>query len=109
MASAPLPTATVDEITGVINEDEGIRSRGLEEFRTAIAAAQGSDPKFPALIRTDDLFLLAFLRARKYEVSRALVCLKSFCTFWHENPTLINGLCAATIKRVYDMGFMTCL
>ncbi len=106
---ASLPTATVDEVSGVINEDEGIRARGLEEFRAAIDAARAADPKFPALVRSDDLFLLAFLRARKYEVARALICLKSFCSFWHDNPTLINGLCAASIKRVYNMGFMTVL
>jgi len=97
--------ASVDPDTGAILENEEVRSRGLAELRSAVAA----DKSFPPLVRTDDMFLLAFLRARKYETTRALACLRSFCTFWHGNPSLINGLCASEVRRVYEMGFMRTL
>lgn len=36
--------------------------------------------------RQDDVFLLAFLRCKKYRVNDAFATLRNFCNFWHLNP-----------------------
>ena len=95
--------ARVDPVTGEVLETEELRMEGLAQLRRAIAAAGFRE------VRKDDQFLLAFLRARKYEVPRALEVLKNFSNFWYSNPTLINGLCAEKIRRVYDLDFLRAL
>ena len=104
-APAPLK-AKVHDVTGEILEDEVLKAAGLAQLRAAIVEAQkNKDTAFP-VVREDDLFLLAFLRARKYEIPRALLVLRTFSRFWHNNPTLINGLSSSVIRRVYELGFM---
>jgi hypothetical protein len=100
--SVPLK-ATVDAVTGEILETPELRIEGLAQLRAAIAADQAKTPGWKS-VRADDQFLLAFLRSRKFEIPRVLPVVRAFSHFWFSNPTLINGLCAATVKRVYDLG-----
>ncbi len=58
--------AQVDPVTGAILETAQLREEGLRDLRAAMAACEQPYP------RTDDQFLLAFLRARKYNVEKAL-------------------------------------
>lgn len=105
--SLPSPLcAEVHAVTGEVLESPELRAEGLRQLRVAIAAAQAKDAKAPPLVRDDDAFLLAFLRARKYEIPRALKVLLTFCRFWGENKHIIDGLCVAKIRRVYELGFM---
>jgi hypothetical protein len=97
MASAPALKCELDPTTGEIIEDEALRAEGLAQLRRAIAAAQAKDKSF-VLVREDAQFLLPFLRARKYEVPRALVCLKSFCAYWYGSPGVVEGLCGERVR-----------
>ena len=56
--------AELDEFTGEVLESEALRAEGLLQLRVALAAARSKDKKSPPLVRDDDAFLLAFLRAR---------------------------------------------
>ena len=121
MATAGLPSplkAEVDPVSGRIMETPELRAEGLKQLREAIAVARTEGIKVPPtapfflakaplplapLVREDDAFLLPFLRSRKYEVRRALMCLNSFCVFWRDNARLIDGLCVAKIRRVYEV------
>ena len=106
-APAPLKAA-LDERTGEIVEDEALRAEGLKQLRAAVAAHAAKHPKFQ-LVRDDNQFLLPFLRARKYEVDRALKVLISFCEFWFGSPSIVNGLCGAKVRATYELGYMTLL
>lgn len=56
--------------------------------------------------RDDDRFLLAFLRARKYDVPRAAELVGNFARFWYSHPDLINGLCAEKCRPFLEMHMM---
>ena len=87
--AAPLK-APVDPLTGEILETPELRAEGLAQLRAAIAADQAQAPGWKT-VRDDDVFYLAFLRARKFEVLRTLPVVRSFSQFWYANPSLING------------------
>ena len=102
-AKAPLPQplkAEVHAVTGEVLESEELRAAGLSQLRAAIAAAQANPKTAFQEVRTDDQFLLSFLRARKYEIPRVLLVLRTFSQFWYANPNLVNGLCASVVRRV---------
>lgn len=104
-AEVPIEGIVVNEETGRISETPEARVEGLRRLRIAMeeAVKNGKIERFP---RTDDQFLLAFLRARKYKISSSMEVLLNFSKFWYNNPELINGLCAARVRRVYEMGMM---
>ena len=84
-AKAREPQAAVDPVTGAIVEDAASRAAGLAALRAALAAALAADASI-RLPRDDDRFLLAFLRARKYRVSKACEVVLSFAKFWYCTP-----------------------
>ena len=105
-AAAPRePQAAVDPVTGAIVEDAASRAAGLAALRAALAAARAADPSL-RLPREDDRFLLAFLRARKYRVSKALEVVLSFGRFWYAHEDLVDGLCAKEVRDVWSLGLM---
>lgn len=99
--------AALDPITGRVLEDDSIRANGLVKLRERIALELEKDPslRFP---RTDDRFLLAFLRARKYRVDKAFDVLLNFSRFWYDpdNREIIEGLCAERVRDVWSLGMM---
>lgn len=55
-------------------------------------------------IRTDDAFLLRFLRAKKFEYDRAYNLLLSHFQMKKENPKLFENLCPSAVKHVLEAG-----
>lgn len=90
--------AEVHEVTGEVLESEALRVEGLRQLRAAFAAQK----KAPKLVRDDDAFLLAFLRARKYEVPRALKVLNTFCSFWSSNAHIIGARAAWRADTIHS-------
>jgi hypothetical protein len=101
MSSAPANKASVDPETGRVLETDELRTASLAALRSSIRAAV-SKGEFK-LVRDDDAFLLAFLRAKKHDVPKALLTIKNFSKFWYESPAVVEGLCAAKCRRVYDV------
>lgn len=93
--------APVDPVTGRVLETPELRAAGLAELRTRMAAAVAAGEFTP--VRDDDQFLLAFLRCKKYDMVKALATVKNFCEFWHGSPAVVEGLCAAKCRRLYDL------
>lgn len=61
-----LPAALASAAEEKLGETQAVRIAGLVALRARLAA-----PTAPTLPRTDDMFLLAFLRRHKYDVARA--------------------------------------
>jgi hypothetical protein len=59
-----------------------------------------------SLFLPDDQFLVAFLRAKKYRIKDAFATVQNFANFWYRKADLIEGLCAAKIRGVYNIGMM---
>lgn len=55
-------------------------------------------------IRTDDAFLLRFLRAKKFEYDRAYNLLLSHFQMRKENPKLFENLRPSAVKHVLEAG-----
>lgn len=108
MASgAPFPKGNdvVDPITGKILETPELRENGLKELHALMkeCVSTGKVARYP---REDDRFLVAFLRARKYDVPRALELVNNFAAFWYSKASIIDGLCAARCRRFVELGMM---
>jgi retinaldehyde-binding protein 1 len=99
--------AALDPETGKVLEDDIIRANGLMKLRERISQALAKDPSI-RIPRSDDRFLLAFLRARKYRVDKAFDVLLNFSKFWYdpENKEMIEGLCAERVRDVWSLGMM---
>lgn len=80
--------APTDPVTGKVLETDDIRADGLRQLRVLMEQSirEGKVAKFP---RTDDRFLLAFLRARKYNVAKAHMVLCNFTAMWY-NPKCVH-------------------
>lgn len=76
-----------------------MKADGLARIRTLMAK---KDLKWP---RTDDSFLLRFLRARKYKIEKAFEVLVNYTKFANENPEVFKDLTAASVRKVYEMNF----
>jgi hypothetical protein len=61
--------AQVHPVTGEVLEDEALRARGLALLRARMAAVL-DEKLLEKFVRDDDQFLLAFLRARKYNIEK---------------------------------------
>jgi len=59
--------------------------------------------------RTDDAFLLRFLRARKFDYDRAYNLLVSYYTIRASNADMIGRMTPSSVEHVYDSGAVTLL
>ena len=54
--------------------------------------------------RTDDEFLLRFLRARKFDLNRAYNMLVNYYTIRASNVDILGHITHSCVERVYDYG-----
>lgn len=59
--------------------------------------------------RTDDAFLLRFLRARKFDYDRAYELLINYYTIRETNKDVIGNLIPSAVEHIYDSGAVTML
>ena len=59
--------------------------------------------------RTDDAFLLRFLRARKFDYDRAYNLLINYYTIRANNLDIIGHITPSSVEHVYDTGAITIL
>lgn len=100
--------SVVDPVSGRILETPELRARGIAQLRGKMAAHLESKAveQYP---RDDERFLVAFLRARKYNVDRAFELVNNFATFWYTKRHLIDGLCAEKCYGFARLGMMKML
>jgi CRAL/TRIO, N-terminal domain len=59
--------------------------------------------------RTDDAFLLRFLRARKFDYDRSYTLLVNYYTIRAQNPEVFSGLKFNMVEHVFDSGVLSVL
>jgi len=59
--------------------------------------------------RTDDAFLLRFLRARKFDYDRAYNLLVNYYTIRASNTDIIGHITPSSVEPIYDHGVATVL
>ncbi|KAH8026035.1 hypothetical protein HPB51_015384 [Rhipicephalus microplus] len=93
-----LPTRLVERAKTELNETPQRRADALEELRALL------DGEVTVLkSRTDPLFLLRFLRARKFDVPAAFQLLCNYYRMRFENPDLYHNLYPSSVKEVFDL------
>jgi len=93
---------------GAIYETPEIRTKGLEDLRALMKEKLHNEPTFQ-YPRTDDQFLLPFLRVGKYNLKKAFTRLNNFAEFWYSKRNIIEGLNASKVRDVYGDGMMQLL
>ncbi|XP_077989664.1 alpha-tocopherol transfer protein-like [Glandiceps talaboti] len=81
-----------------LNERADTRQKHIQALREKTKSRP--DIKF----RTDDAFLLRFLRARKFDVDRAFKNLEKYYDIRHEYPEVFDDLSVARLKHVWEAG-----
>ncbi|XP_002740576.1 alpha-tocopherol transfer protein-like, partial [Saccoglossus kowalevskii] len=86
-----------------LGETPDVRTKALAEIRKRL------HDRPDLLCPKDNLFLLAFLRARKFEVDRAFTLLVNWCTMRTNRKDLYGDFTAASIRDAMETGFMATL
>ncbi|KAH7968918.1 hypothetical protein HPB52_012624 [Rhipicephalus sanguineus] len=93
-----LPVHLEERARTELNETPQRRDDALKELRALVdAEATVLTP------RTDPLFLLRFLRARKFDVAAAFQLLCNYYRMRFENPDLYQNLYPSSVKEVFDL------
>ncbi|GFS38929.1 alpha-tocopherol transfer protein-like [Nephila pilipes] len=79
-------------------EDEDTRVHSLKLLRTMLKEEKG------LCWQDDDLFLLSFLRARKFDVKRAFSVMKNFYSVMGKHHELYSNFNYADVKRTLEEG-----
>lgn len=93
---AALSDALLDKAKKELKENRSTRSHDLQKFRERVLAQRGLE------CPTDDAFLLRFMRARKFDLDRALALLKRYYEVRNEYLDMFSDFKPSTVKQVYD-------
>jgi len=86
-----------------LNEKEKWRERDIQALRDMVLAHKGLKA------RTDDAFLLRFLRARKFDYDRSYALLINYYTVRAQNPDIFSGLKFDMVEHIYGSGILSVL
>ncbi|KAH9490565.1 hypothetical protein Btru_034130 [Bulinus truncatus] len=94
---------TLEKAKKELNEDPDTRLIEVKTLRTRLE-------KVPGLkARTDINFLLAFLRASKFDQERAFQLVKNYYNIRRESPEIFDDLKPSRVRNVFDDGIMEVL
>ncbi|XP_033730024.1 alpha-tocopherol transfer protein-like [Pecten maximus] len=93
-----LPQELVEKAEKELNEKPQWRSRDIQALRDMVVKQR--DLK----IRTDDAFLLRFLRAKKFDYDRAFQLIMNHYKMKVENRELFTNFRPSAVKHVLDDG-----
>nr|CAH7741002.1 unnamed protein product [Callosobruchus chinensis] len=96
------PQELLDWAKENLNEDPETREELLEELRNLIYERGECTPH-----RTDDAFLLRFLRARMFNVRKAHRLLVNYYEFKENNPEFYDGVNLRGLLRIGDKNIIT--
>ncbi|XP_067119761.1 alpha-tocopherol transfer protein-like [Centruroides vittatus] len=92
---------TSDETKVHQKPDYSWDEKELEEFRKDVLKEKGLKCK------TDDIFLLSFLRARKFDRERALTLLKNYCLTRKKYPIVFKNLKPSALEEFLRMNMLS--
>ena len=94
-----------------LNEDPANRMKSIEELRDKIASWKPAknEEKSLALGRTESKFLLMFLRARKFDVDKALQLYINYHAFRLKHSSMLKDLNLKAIEHVLHTGVIKVL
>ncbi|KAK3602096.1 hypothetical protein CHS0354_029519 [Potamilus streckersoni] len=81
-----------------LNEKPAQRAEDIQKLRNMV------EKRKDLRIRTDDGFLLRFLRAKKFDLERALTLIVKHYQMKAENPELMSNLRPSAVKHVLEAG-----
>ncbi|XP_022291415.1 alpha-tocopherol transfer protein-like isoform X2 [Crassostrea virginica] len=93
-----LPPDLLQKAEKELNEKPEWRSRDIQALRDMVKKNKDLQ------IRTDDAFLLRFLRAKKFEYDRSYNLILSHFQMKKENPKLFENLRPSAVKHVLEAG-----
>ena len=101
-----LPADLQEKARLELNETDEVKAAALKSLRAKLdaaglpIAASGGRWQPP---RTDDDFLLRFLRQKKFRVDDAFTAMKAHAEFFREHAAQFQGGNAAECREMYDM------
>lgn len=98
----PPPQELLDWAKENINEDPDTRCQIINEFKDYIYSEGECEPH-----RTDDAFLLRFLRARSFKIENAHKLLVRYYDFKENNPEFFEGVKLRHLKTMGDSDLIT--
>ena len=109
--SSSIAGKTLDRAKAELNEDPDTRDAIIQDLRELILQWKPSTAEEKALVftNTDNKFLLVFLRARKFQLDKALHLYVSYHMFRHKHAELLKDLSYNTVEHVFNSGVVKVL
>lgn len=96
-----LTPASAEKARVELNETEEARETGLAALREKMREHCVENEGF-TFVKDTDKFLIAFLRARKYDVDRAFKLLLNYTRFRSKHADLVEGTTFETVKPILE-------
>ncbi|GFX87503.1 alpha-tocopherol transfer protein-like [Trichonephila clavipes] len=100
-----LPAKFIQKAKEELGETDEIRRTALEHFRKRIL----EDKKLRMYAPTDDAYLIQFLRARKYDVDKAMGLIHNYLNIIISNPGFFDKLDKEKMFKFLSSGFVNVL
>ena len=97
-----LPMVLRERAKRELGETPEVQRATVTELRRAINAECNNLKD----VRTDDNYLIKFLRPKKYSVSKTLNLFKNYHRIRQSNPDIFNDLRPETLRYVWESGFV---
>jgi len=106
-----LSVSSATKAKAELNEDPDTRHTAIQNLRDLIFQWKPSTAEEKALVftNTDSKFLLMFLRARKFQLEKALHLYVSYHMFRHKHKELIKDLDYNAVEHVFNSGVIKVL
>lgn len=101
--------ATLTKAMKELGEDPNTREEHIAELRRRIRVwePKGGEKDIQFSRLEDDKFLLAFLRARKFDVDKALQLFVNYHQFRHKHAKVLSTLSVASVEHVLKSGVLS--
>ncbi|XP_028647240.1 retinaldehyde-binding protein 1 [Erpetoichthys calabaricus] len=105
-----LPPHTQQKAKDELNETEEKKVLAVKELRslTQEKASSGEETEASVaawMLEKPDLFLLRFVRARKYDINRAYELMKGYVRFREQYPELFENLTPEAVRSTIEAGY----
>uniref|UniRef100_A0A6J0SUK0 Retinaldehyde-binding protein 1 n=1 Tax=Pogona vitticeps TaxID=103695 RepID=A0A6J0SUK0_9SAUR len=108
--SEKVPAHTMQKAKDELNETPERRESAIKELREMVhERAKGGEDICKAveekMKNKDDAFFLCFIRARKFDVSRAYDLIKGYVSFRQQYPELFENLTPEAVRSTIEAGY----